>query len=133
MHAAFNTRNGQFGFIVETDDGRIFREDKVTWDEIPHDVRIKKLKIAHLPTDHAYLEMGAFARYFFSNQATTRRDTGLMWHVSKMFGGCKCFIGDEKAMVVKLGFERLMPQFLQNEEVSVASLGLDARAFRLGV
>ena len=129
MHEAFNTRGGQFGFIVATTEGKVYREDAVTWDEIPRDAKIVGLKIVHLPTSHVYVNLTGYGRYFFGNEAVTARTSGFARHSAKVFGGCN---GD-KAMFVKLGFDGILPQFLQREEVSVASLGMSDHAFRQGV
>ena len=133
MHDTFNTRGGQFGFIVKLTDGRVFREDKVTWDEVPRDVRVESLAIAHLSTDHHYFDMTNYARYLFCNEAKEGRASGLARHSAKIFVGCGVGGDNERAHVIKLDFDGLRPKVIMDEEMSVSQLAMEPSAFRLGV
>lgn len=93
---AFNTRGGEYGFLVELHDGTQLVESHVLWDDVPVDAHIAALRFVHLKTGVALANLTAFDRYFFMNEAigvTTFGASGVgasgTYHEAKIFGGIK--------------------------------------------
>lgn len=85
----FSTRGGYAGFEVVYADGSTFRESEGTWDDVPRDKPIVALRIVHMPTGHAWVEVKDMAEYFLFNEAIVDRKSQVTYHDAKVLGGVK--------------------------------------------
>jgi hypothetical protein len=129
MHDRFSTRGGHFGFVALLADGRIMREDQVTWDEVPADVAIASLAIVHLRLGHKYVSLEGFGRYFFSNQAG-QSAIGPMIHTGKLVGAVRKNGGG--ATEIFIDFDGVLPRVRQRE-YPPAEIPFAPSALRQGV
>ena len=128
MHDAANTAGGRYGFVVNTADGRRFRERDVLWDEIPHDAHVTQLALMDFSTDTTLLELAGFAEYYFANEAVSRPFVTAIL-TGKIFGGVR---SDGSVREVRINFVGGCPIGSPTRECRKAQLTYSSGSFRQG-
>lgn len=107
MGDLFNTKNGQYGFVIKYPDGTILSEFDCVWDHVPLDKPIQSIAIFDTLHGTELVELIGYDKFFFSNEATFGSDVGTQQVmvssfsnlVAKILGGVNIGVGVDEVRI----------------------------------